>query len=246
MKEQHEKRAAFAASLVIHAVVFLTLAAGGVFSYLQHQENTHVTDVTVYDDDALLSRSPSSVPAGGGGGGEMTVAVAPEALPQISETYTQEVEKEREIKKVAAEKGVSTEAAAKLVQQAAGPGNNAESSGGNGPGGDGNGPGGDGNGPGGDGPVQTARRPAQKARLISSPQFVVPEGARKGLHGTVALQVSIGADGSVTGVSVISNSTGRSDVEAAAIQFAYGLVYEPAINENGDNVATTKSVPVHF
>lgn len=117
-QEEWDKRVAAAVSVSLHVIVFGLLAAGGMFTFLQSHSQAPPVDVTVYNEE-----SPEDTPAagngepasnGGGGGGE-TYRMPQEHLPAIRESYTQEVQEQREIKKVMQTQGISEEQATAVV-----------------------------------------------------------------------------------------------------------------------------------
>ena len=175
-------------------------------------------------------------------------------MPAIDESYTEEVQEQREVQKIMAETGVDAAqakeiAAAHRTQSAAGQGPSSEGQGrdaGQGTSGSGSesGSGGSTAGvPGGDG-----LRPATKARLVSVPDvnsYYPEELRRKNIGGTVTVHIVVGADGSVASASV-SASSGYAAMDEAAVQIAYGCVYEPAQNSYGQAVASERDLNIPF
>lgn len=278
--ETRNKRVAVAVSIGLHLVVFGALAAGGVFTFLQSKAQPAPVEVTMYDDDAASTTpapgSTAASPAAGGNSSGESYQV-PQQMPEINETFTQEVATQREIKQVMQQQGVDAEKAkavvaekqlavtGKIVAADGGSANSGQtasgsgkadaagdsSSGGSAGTGSGIGTGSAGAGNGGSGagtaPAKPAR-PPQRARLISQPDAAAyyPESLRKqNVSATVVLSLQISADGSVTSATVVSSS-GYGEMDAAAVQLAYACRYEPARDENGNAVATTKGLTVPF
>jgi protein TonB len=88
-----EKKTAFVVSVLLHGIVFFAVAVSGLFSYLQYRVET-VTDVTVYDADALAGLSQGAGSSGDAGQEAMAYAAAP--APEIDETYTEAVNRQRQ------------------------------------------------------------------------------------------------------------------------------------------------------
>ena len=116
-QEERDKRMAAAISIGLHVIVFGLQAAGGMFTFLQSHSQAPPVDVTVYNED-----SQDDTPAAGngesasnGGGGGETYHMPQENMPTISESYTQEVQEQREIKKVMQMQGISEEKAKAVV-----------------------------------------------------------------------------------------------------------------------------------
>lgn len=90
--------------------------------------------------------------------------------------------------------------------------------------------------------------PSRAARLIGGRdlQPPYPPAARAlGEEGSVTIAVSIAADGSVTGVSLV-RSSGFARLDAAAIDFARRRWrFEPAL-DRGSAVATTRNFTIRF
>ena len=68
---------------------------------------------------------------------------------------------------------------------------------------------------------------------------------RKNIGGTVTVHIVVGADGSVASASV-SASSGYAAMDEAAVQIAYGCVYEPARNSYGQAVASERDLNIPF
>lgn len=109
---------AAAISIGLHVIVFGLLAAGGMFTFLQSHSQAPPVDVTVYNeesqDDTPAAGNGEPASNGGGGSGE-TYHMPQENMPTISESYTQEVQEQREIKKVMQMQGISEEKAKAVV-----------------------------------------------------------------------------------------------------------------------------------
>lgn len=107
---------AAAISIGLHVIVFGLLAAGGMFSFLQTHSQAQPVDVTIYNEDAqdTTPTAGNGEPLSNGGDGE-TYHMPKENLPAIRESYTQEVQEQREIKKVMQTQGISEEKAKAIV-----------------------------------------------------------------------------------------------------------------------------------
>lgn len=252
--EKQGRRLAAAISIGLHAVVFSVLAAGGLFSFLQHHSQPPV-DVTVYNEDSPHDQlAANSGSTGSNSAAAETVMIAQQNLPQISETYTQEIQKKKIVKTGMTEQESSETpsepvAAAVMNGDAAGSisaetgsstgpqrstGNKTDASG------NGNNIGSTTDGPG--------RMPFQKARLIAKPDvdsYYPPELRTKNISGMVAVRVTISSDGTVVGAAVISPS-GYPAMDAAALQIAYQCRYEPAKNEYGQAVSAERTLHIPF
>lgn len=255
-QEDRDKRTAVLISAAIHAVVFMLLAAGGVFTFIQTRSQPEPIDVTVYNEEAS-----SDLPAAGNDGGGPTYRAPAGAMPQIDESYTDSVQEKREVRHIMAEQGVDAQQAKNIaderrekksslagavgISSAAG----TAEEGGNGQGnGAGSGSSSSGNGSGHGVAGEDGGQPETKARLVSVPNVdsYYPEGLRrKNIGGTVIVHIVIAADGSVTSASV-SSSSGYEDMDRAAVQIAYGCVYEPARNRYGQAVASERDLHIPF
>lgn len=95
---------------------------------------------------------------------------------------------------------------------------------------------------------QQGKRPAQDAKLLSYPDVSAyyPEALRRrGISGSVTLHIVVGADGTVQEAKVIESS-GYPEMDAAAVQVGYQLRFEPAVNENGQPVASEGDQRIPF
>lgn len=115
-QEDRDKRIAAMLSISLHVIIFGLLAAGGMFSFLQTHSQAQPVDVTIYNEDAqdTTPTAGNGEPLSNGGDGE-TYHMPKENLPAISESYTQEVQEQREIKKVMQTQGISEEKAKAVV-----------------------------------------------------------------------------------------------------------------------------------
>lgn len=115
-QEDRDKRIAAMLSISLHVIIFGLLAAGGMFSFLQTHSQAQPVDVTIYNEDAqdTTPTAGNGEPLSNGGDGE-TYHMPKENLPAISESYTQEVQEQREIKKVMQTQGISEEKAKAIV-----------------------------------------------------------------------------------------------------------------------------------
>lgn len=230
----NDQKKAWIGSLIVHVSLFCLLGASGLFTYLHEKDRTpSVTDVMVYDENALTTRGP--VASGGESSDTAANAVvmnkkSVEAGPAISQSYTKEHrEKESESKHL----GDSKETHDTQGDGHSGQGNE----------GLGHGEGAPGNGA--DKTGAKSLRPAKKAQLLTQGTFTVPPSARNSA-GTISLSIVINADGSVVETSVISNSSGNDDVEKAAIAFAYSLHYVPGENEYGQAITQSKTITLSY
>ena len=118
-QEERDKRMAAAISIGLHVIVFGLLAAGGMFTFLQSHSQAPPVDVTVYNeesqDDTPAAGNGEAASNGGSGGSGETYHMPQENMPPISESYTQEVQEQREIKKVMQTQGISEEKAKAVV-----------------------------------------------------------------------------------------------------------------------------------
>lgn len=227
-------------SCCIHLAIFGLLGASGLFSYL-HEKNepSSVTDVTVYDENALLTRGPAAS-GGGDSGAEGDTAIVMkkevvEHMPPISQSYTKEhVKKEGKATSEGTDKVKNDTSHGKGGPEGTGHGQRH---------GDGHGSGPSGNGH--DERGARSLRPAKKAHLLSQGNFTVPPSARNSF-GTISLSIVIGPDGSVVGASVTSNSSGNDDVAQAALEFAYTLRYAPGENEYGQAITQSKTITLSY
>lgn len=115
-QEDRDKRIAAMLSISLHVIIFGLLAAGGMFSFLQTHSQAQPVDVTIYNEDAqdTTPTAGNGEPLSNGGDGE-TYHMPQENMPTISESYTQEVQEQREIKKVMQMQGISEEKAKAIV-----------------------------------------------------------------------------------------------------------------------------------
>ena len=233
--------------------VFSLLAAGGLFTYLSTREAEPV-EVTVYNEDSLVSEEADAGGGGsyGGGGDAPTYEMNEQsALPQISQTYTEEVQQEQEIKKLV-DQGLSQDEATQQVtaektSSSASAAANAPSSGNAGnpdlPPGPGNGDtDGDPGLPPGPGHSQ-GKQPPKRASLIggaSLGNYITADIRNRHVHGHVGVSYTVLPSGGVSGVTVISSS-GDAALDNAAVQYFSGLTYEPATDEDGQPVTDIKS-----
>lgn len=245
-QERKDKQAAAVISAVIHVAVFGFLAAGGMFTFLQSHSQAVPIDVTVYNEDADRRAADNGTASHGDGSGFYH---AGEAMPPISEAYTDQVQAEREIKETMKREGLSEDQAKDVVaarKAAAGQGAS-EANGAAGTGEAGTESQGDGfGGQGGTG--STGIRLATKARLISIPDVssLYPrELRRKNITGTVTVHVVIDETGSVTSASVVGSS-GYEAMDSAALSIAYQCQYEAAQNEYGQPVMAERNLTIPF
>lgn len=256
---KNEKSVAAAFSLLFHLAIFVILAFCGLFAFLQQRETTPL-EVSVYDEDTYqnqLSGSTGSVGSMMPRSETMEIAISGTSLPAISETYTQAVEQEREVKRIVAETGVDQSVAKKEVAEkfktigigtkSGNTDNNGNSTG------NGAGEGTVGNGTGvsgstGEGSGSSHVRPAQRAVLVGQPDtasYYPADLRQKGITGNVSIQVTISSEGSVTN-AYVTGSSGYGSMDTAAVQIAYLCQYRPAINENGEAVSSTRNVSIPF
>lgn len=264
---------AWAASLLIHLLIFVIVCLTGLFVVVSPRQEQPV-DVSLYDADA-----------GGGhqGGGASAPAPAPESaapppaapsiddvvldkkkeeiLPKIEETFTREPEKQEQFKKehnapvapavVASANG--TDQGDKTAVQG-GSGSGSEGTGtGNGPAGNGTGNGsgngegsgnGDGDGP-GSGDSET-KRLAIPPTLLEAPEPEYPESLRqRNIKGQVVVRIVVGTDGSVMSAE-IEDSSDYGEMDQSALDAAWGYRYTTAYNEYGQAVTFQKRVRITF
>lgn len=221
------KRIAATVAIAVHVVAFVILAVVGLFTFLQSHSQVPI-EVTVYNDDAIHDEE-------GNAGGGPTVNIGQEALPAISETYTQTIERERKVKKLV-DQGVDKETAEHQVSgQSAGQQgsmtNTVEQQ----------------EKPLGPGTSQ-GKVPPKKAKTISRPsgfENYMPANLKsKGVHGTITASLAIAPDGTLT-VTIIQPSP-YAELNAIAEQFFSQYIYEPATDENGQPVASIKAASLDY
>jgi TonB family protein len=245
MTEPYRKHMAALVSVTFHVVVFGVLAASGLFTFLQSHAQTPV-DVSVYNEDSLRDEAG---PIGGGtagGGGVETVEMA-SALPAISETYTQEVEKEREVKKLTAQ-GMDQQTAEQKASNGSNDSTDSQQKG------DPTKPlgSGDTDGAGNDRPPgagnSQGKQPPKKAVLVGRPSdfrsYMPEELKEKGVHGSISVSLTIGTSGAVS--VTITGPSPYAALNAAAEQFFSQYSYEPATDENGQPVEAVKSASITY
>ena len=229
----HKKRMqlSWLGSLGVHAVLFLALAAAGVFHFTPPQDD--IVEVAIF---------------GGGGGGQPAAAPeqsAPAAAPP------QPIEPDSILQH--SDTAVNHTTYQDLQQPAPSP---AAAAGGTGSGegtgsGDGSGPGtgsgeGDESGSGygsGDG---ISSSPAIPPRLVRSVQPSYPAAARNaGIEGTTVLRLLVGYEGDVEDVTVIASS-GSSSLDAAAETACYSWRFTSARNGANQKIRCYIEVPINF
>jgi periplasmic protein TonB len=252
IEEQKRKFKATGFSLLLHLLVFAAIATTGLFAQVSADEKKPV-DVAVYDMDAG--------DAGGGHSNSTAAAAAPSAgdivfekrvqVPQITEAYTETPEKQQEYKKNHQDKAENP-----AVNASTGAGSAALSAGsGQSSGSDGSVPGagmgtgngqvsGQGNGDGRD--AAAAQRPKTPPQLISAPAPTYPESLRQqNAEGTVRVRMLVGTDGGVESAEVVESS-GYGEMDAAALNAAYGYHFSPALNVYGEAVPCHTTRRIHF
>lgn len=252
----------------IHVALFIVVCLTGLFVIVSPAEDRPV-DVILYDADA-----GASGPAGGGDAAPAQAEAAPpppsfddvvldskvEKLPEITETFTKEPQKQEQFKKehnapvapavVFSANGNGSGASAGTASGTGFGGNGSGTSGISGTGsgngaGEGNGGNGDGGSGAGDG-TGKGLRPAILPELISAPRPSYPSRLRRrNVEGDVTVTIIVGTDGAVESAEV-SSSSGYPSMDKAALQAAYGYRYTPSYNEYGEAVSFTKRIHVAF
>ena len=216
-----EKYISWGASFGIHVCLLIAAAAMGLFSIAAAPEKRPV-DVVIYDASA-----PESDPA-------PAAAEAAAPMPSIDDIPIEPPKKEQEhpqeqpkdVPQTAAQTSTAPNSATGANAQ---PGSAPAAGSGAGAGA------GEGTGTGRD--PAAAQRPSVPPRLLSGSAPVYPkELERNGITGTVGLAIVVGADGGVQSVD-ISSSSGRSELDQAAIAAAYTYRFEPARNIYDEPVA---------
>ena len=257
-KETEERRAstfrAWGVSIALHAVLFLLLAATGFFLLVREQPTETPDDVV---DITMLESG------GGGGGGAPQPAPAPApasapavtmpsatTLPEITETYTKEPEKQQEYRQEhhaeppvaagatsASSEGTGTSGAGEGV----GTGTGAGSGSGSGTGSSTGAGTGTGSGAGAGGGTDSSTEPPAPVdagayctyRAVPSyPQSMVQSGA----EGSVTVLIIVSPDSVVTSVDVVSSS-GYPALDQAAV--AAGWVCRFSMNGHPGRYRTT-------
>jgi TonB family protein len=261
-----EKRIAAMSSFVLHVILFSVLAASGFFAYLQHKEAVPI-DVTVYDGEALQEKTAGATsasngsPAASSGTGETMEMPTVDTLPAISESYTQQVAVEREVKRIERENHVNHEEAEQMVSDKKGHNDGLKSvSDGNGKNSSGNSGRGDATAnQGGEGPAgnqgsplsehgDVNRQEPQAAVCVFRPNprdYQSAAQRNKNVGGSVAVGITISADGSVISSYIISGS-GKAELDATALTVASRYRFKPALNGNGEPVNSSGQIDVTF
>lgn len=251
------KRIAVLFSAAVHILLFMLLAAGGLFAFLQQHETVPI-DVTLYQEEAqqhTVSNGNAEFVGNGqaDAAGDMMEIASHTALPAINEKYTQAIAEERKAGKMTEEQQISNDTAQHITtgnyqtDAEAGNSGNMTHKGESTNSGAENGIPGIGSGTAGVG-QESGKSPAHRAVLISKPEvtrYYPQELRQKGITGTVTLSVIISSDGDVSQAAV-SDSSGYADMDAAAIQIAYLCRYRPAVNSNGQDVSSTKLLHIPF
>lgn len=249
-REDREKYQAYGVSALLHIVLFLVLAVTGFFVQLEAKKPP--VDVTVYDLTEL----------GGGGyaGGAAPVAASAgetasadavvveetrENLPEIAEEYTKEPEKQKqyvETHKTAATPptafGGAHSTGASTGTGGSGSGTGQGSGSGHGTGvGSGTGTGsGHGTGSGSGDGAADRHVPKTPPQFLGGAEPKYPADLWEAdIGGTVVLSLTVGADGSVSNISVASSS-GYAAFDKAARKAAGTYRFSPAKNAYGEPV----------
>lgn len=245
------ERVAVSISLLIHSIVFVLIAATGLFVRIEEPQK-QVFDVAVYDTEEASRSSGSGsaeAVAGGGASGSEIVMKTDAKVPPISEHYTEEAQKaeQQEKQKKKAEKKQTDKLQAGQNDKAAENAGNGFSKGS----GEGTGKGagigtGDGNDHGNGAGTGTGKengddnanvlRPKIPPQLMTAAAVSYPEELRsEGIEGQVVLKMIVGADGSVEHVSLVVSS-GYDEMDRAAEAAAYQYRFSPAENSAGNPV----------
>lgn len=241
MDEKRRRNWGFAASAIIHVLIFLIVSFTGLFQFTHAQEN--IVEVTFF--------------GGGGGGGSDNAGVIeetePEAAAAVEETSDSDAifeankeEKPAVVKKQQVKPVVKSSGKGKGTGQGSGtgsgigPGSGSGSGGGHG---SGHGTGtGSGSGPG----SGITSSPAVPPRIIKSYQPPYPSAERNaGVEGTVSIRFLIGTDGSVEDVTVTSSS-GNANLDNAAVAACRKWRFTAAKNSSGLPVRCYASIPIIF
>lgn len=94
-------------------------------------------------------------------------------------------------------------------------------------------------------PAPKPKGPSSPPRVLNWTEPAYPDAARKqGAEGTATLGITVTADGLPTRIR-LAKSSGRSDLDQAAIDHAARLRFEPALKD-GERIAMTISFKVKF
>ena len=249
-EEEKRKYKAIGISFLVHLVLFVVVALTGLFVQVSAADKKPL-DVVVYDADAGESGSA------GGGSAAPAAEAAPIPsiedivlkeniqMPEIAEEYTKTPEKQQEYKQTHQEEPSRAVVGAAMAAASGGSGQNSPGNGaGNeiGAGSDAGSVSGSGNGTGtgssGDGrDPAAAQRPKTPPELLAAAAPSYPEGLRQqSVEGAVRVRMLVGKDGSVESAEV-SESSGYGEMDAAAVNAAYGYRFSPALNVYGEPVA---------
>lgn len=251
-----DKWTAWAASLALHAALFLLLAFFGVFSLPRpSHDSSQALEVALYDADAGGGSAQAPASAGPADSAVPEISLPSEAaLPEIHEDYTKMSSRQEEYRQQHQQKQSSASpaesdkarpAAAKSPVGGNGDGQDmkgkADGSGGKGDGtsaGDGAGSSqGTGSGSENGRDAAAAQRPKTPPQLMQSRNPRYPRDLEEqGIGGTVVLSFFVGSDGSVQSVSVAASS-GYEAMDAAAVEAGYGYRFLPARNVYDEPVA---------
>lgn len=247
MDSKKRTRIGFLSSFVIHIIIFLLAAFGGIFSF-SHAQDEDIVEVAIFG-------------GGGGGGGSGS-----DAGENIEEETPEESQEEAEAEQQADEDSIlqKSDAAEKIAPrqhkpaqykkqgtgtgQGTGHGSGTGSGTGSGSGsgtGSGHGSGtGSGYGPGsGDGPTSS---PAIPPRIIRSKKAEYPAAERNaGVEGVTVIRFLIGSGGEVESVTV-ARSSGSAALDNAAVAAGYQFRFSPARNSAGQNVRCYANMPIEF
>lgn len=268
MDDSKRKRIGFLGSLAFHLVVFLLVAATGIFAAVnQTAESDDIVDVSMY----------GTGPGGGGGGGgnggaEATLTHGKGTLTATTKTtdaITENNKNPEDVSKTSNVEDNSTQNNAGDTDQNSDSsvgGDSAGTGGGSGGGtgtgegtgtGSGQGPGsgsgsGGGNGSGhgsgnGDGNNQAAADLTERPHVVGGQAPVIPQSARqRGPHSArMVVAIVVGTQGNVESVGVASSS-GYADLDTAGINAAYSYSFTPGRNRYGEAIRTRVHIPFVF
>ena len=259
MSDKKREYRAWMGSVIFHLIVFAIISLSGLFVIVAPKAERPL-DVAIYDMDAggssgsagAAAPAPAELPPPTPSIDDVVIDQKKEKLPVIEEKFTKEPEKQEAFKK---EHNAPIAPVANAVFAIGGTGDGSGSSllgtGGAGAGagdGGGTGNGGEGNGS-GNGPASSqekTKRPAIPPQLIAAPEPAYPENLRqKNINGRVTVRITVGTDGGVESAE-IENSSGYAEMDAAALDAAWGYRYTTAYNEYGEAVSFRKRVRITF
>ena len=233
-QEQKAEVRAWLTAVAVHGVLFVILAASGLFLLVQPVKEQEPVDVDLVEmtgsagtggAGAAAATSPTPVTP------PLTVAIPSQKLPEIQESYTQEPQKQQAYRQQHQVRSAGQGEAANNTAETGGQGNDGNTSGrgaGNGTAAAGQGAGTTGTGTGAAGNAGTDRQSTERvaAHCTYRPSPVYPESLRQqGVEGSVRVLILVADSDAIESVEVIKSS-GYPEMDAAAVNAAYGCRFE--------------------